>query len=76
MIRPFEIERFLSQRTGEEAVTQLFTAGATPTAVICGNDMIAISAMEGLRRLGLRPGEDVGPIGCDDMPWPRMCARR
>lgn len=63
-----EIECFLSRRTGEEAVTQLFASGATPTALLCGNDMIAISAMEGLRRLGLRPGEDVALIGCDDMP--------
>ena len=42
--------------------------GARPTALICGNDLIAISAMEGLRRLGLEPGEDVALIGCDDIP--------
>jgi LacI family transcriptional regulator len=63
-----DVECFLSRKTGEEAVTELFMRGARPTALICGNDLIAISAMEGLRRLGLRPGEDVALIGCDDIP--------
>lgn len=63
-----EIECFLSRRTGEEAVTQLFTTGANPTALFCGNDMIALSAMEGLKRLGIAPGQDVALIGCDDSP--------
>jgi LacI family transcriptional regulator len=62
------IECYLSHRTGEEAVTELFMRGQKPTALICGNDLIAISAMEGLRRLGLKPGEDVALIGCDDIP--------
>lgn len=63
-----EVECFLSRRTGEEAVTELFMRGERPTALICGNDLIAMSAMDGLRRLGLRPGEDVALIGCDDIP--------
>ena len=63
-----DVECFLSRKTGEEAVTELFLRGARPTALICGNDLIAISAMEGLRRLGLKPGEDVALIGCDDIP--------
>ncbi len=63
-----EVECFLSRRTGEEAVTMLWTAGRPPSALVCGNDMIALSAMEGLQRLGLVPGRDVALIGCDDMP--------
>lgn len=63
-----EVECFLSRRTGEEVVTELYAGGAGPTALFCGNDLIAISAMEGLRRLGLRPGTDVALIGCDDIP--------
>jgi LacI family transcriptional regulator len=63
-----EAECFLSRRTGEEVVAELFAGGRAPTALFCGNDMIALSAMEGLRRMGLRPGEDVALIGCDDMP--------
>jgi LacI family transcriptional regulator len=63
-----EAECFLSRRTGEEVVTELFARGQSPTALFCGNDMIALSAMEGLKRMGLRPGQDVALIGCDDMP--------
>jgi LacI family transcriptional regulator len=63
-----EIECFLSRRTGEEVVTELYTGPNAPTALVCGNDLIAISAMEGLARLGIRPGVDVALIGCDDMP--------
>jgi LacI family transcriptional regulator len=63
-----EIECFLSRSTGEEAVTELFMRGQRPTALICGNDLIAMSAMDGLRRLGLKPGVDVALIGCDDIP--------
>ncbi len=62
------VECPLSQKTGEEAVTELFLRGARPTALICGNDLIAVSAMDGLRRLGLTPGKDVAVIGCDDIP--------
>ncbi len=63
-----QAECFLSRRTGEEVVTELFTGSGPPTALVCGNDLIAISAMEGLSRLGIRPGIDVALIGCDDMP--------
>jgi LacI family transcriptional regulator len=63
-----EVECFLSRRTGEEVVTELFTKASPPTALVCGNDLIAISAMDGLNRLGIRPGVDVALIGCDDMP--------
>ncbi len=63
-----DVECFLSRKTGAEAVTELLMRGPRPTALICGNDLIAISAMEGLRRLGLTPGDDVALIGCDDIP--------
>jgi LacI family transcriptional regulator len=64
-----EVECYLSRATGAEAVTQLFVGGRRgPTALLCGNDMIAMSAMEGLAALGLVPGQDVAVIGADDMP--------
>lgn len=63
-----QIECTVGGRTGADAVTELFTRGKLPTALICGNDVIAISAMEGLKRLGLRPGHDVALIGSDDAP--------
>ena len=63
-----EAECYLSRRTGEEVVTELYARGEAPTALFCGNDMIALSAMQGLQRMGLMPGRDVALIGCDDMP--------
>lgn len=63
-----EIECTVGGRSGADAVTEIFTRGQAPTALICGNDVIAISAMEGLKRLGLRPGHDVALVGCDDTP--------
>jgi LacI family transcriptional regulator len=64
-----EVECYLSRATGAEAVTQLFVGRRrTPTALLCGNDMIAMSAMEGLTALGLTPGHDIAVIGAEDMP--------
>lgn len=66
--RTIERECYLSRNTGEEMVLELFAKSRAPTAILCGNDMIAISAMDGLKRLGLKPGVDVALIGCDDIP--------
>lgn len=63
-----EVECFLSRRTGGDAMTELISRGAEPTAAFCGNDMIALSAMEAMRSFGLEPGRDIAVIGCDDMP--------
>ncbi len=63
-----EAECYLSRKTGSDAMTELVTRGVGATAVFCGNDMIAVSAMEAMRRLGIRPGPDVAVIGCDDIP--------
>jgi len=62
------LECYLSRRTGEDAMTELITSQCKATAVFCGNDMIALSAIDAMRRFGLRPGPDVSVIGCDDIP--------
>jgi LacI family transcriptional regulator len=63
-----EVECFLSRNTGADAMTRLISSGADPTAIFCGNDLIALSAMEAMRSFGLEPGRDIAVIGCDDMP--------
>lgn len=63
-----DVECFMSRNIGEEAVTELYMRGHKLTALVYDNDLIAISAMDGLRRLALRPGEDVALIGCNDIP--------
>ncbi|MDJ1006362.1 MAG: LacI family DNA-binding transcriptional regulator [Paracoccaceae bacterium] len=63
-----ELECFLSRRTGSDAMSELISRGSEPTAVFCGNDMIALSAMDAMRAFGLEPGRDISVIGCDDIP--------
>jgi DNA-binding LacI/PurR family transcriptional regulator len=37
-------------------------------AVFCGNDLLAIAAMEVLRDAGVQPGRDISVVGMDDIP--------
>lgn len=39
-----------------------------PDALLCFNDMNAFGAMMGLRRKGVRVPDDIGLVGCDDVP--------
>ncbi len=63
-----EIECYMSRKTGGDAATELITRRIGATAVFCGNDMIALSAMDALRKFGIRPGPDMAIIGSDDIP--------
>lgn len=42
-------------------------ASTPPTAVLCGNDLMAIGAARWLEDHGLRIGRDVSLVGCDDI---------
>lgn len=44
-------------------------AGETPTAVVAGNDLIALGALRALRVHGLRCPDDVSVVGFNDMPF-------
>ncbi len=58
----------LAQGSGMGAMKQLLAQSQRPSAVVCGNDVIAVGAMDAIRRLGLTPGVEVSVIGCDDIP--------
>lgn len=52
---------------GREGLRVLLARRAgLPSAVMCFNDSVAIGVYEGLRAVGLRPGEDLSVIGFDD----------
>jgi len=51
---------------GQAAATRLLDRGAT--ALVCGNDLMALGAIRAVRRHGLRVPEDVSVIGADDSP--------
>lgn len=56
---------------GGEAAMRVLLAqpqGMRPTAVLCGNDLMAMGAARALRAAGLAPGRDVALIGCNDHP--------
>ena len=51
---------------GEELAGVLGHLETVPDAVVCASDLLAIGAMRGLRRLGLRVPDDVAVTGWDD----------
>jgi LacI family transcriptional regulator len=53
--------------TGAEAFARLMQTDPRPTAVLCGNDVLAVGAMMMARKLGLRVPEDVSVTGFDDI---------
>lgn len=53
--------------TGAEAFAQLMQSSEPPTAVLCGNDVLAVGALGRARDLGLDVPRDVSILGFDDI---------
>jgi LacI family transcriptional regulator len=54
--------------SGYKAMRQLLDGGADFTAVVVGNDQMALGAMRALREKGLSIPDDVSVVGFDDIP--------
>lgn len=54
-------------REGAEAFERLMHRHPRPTAVLCGNDVLAAGALQMARRLGIRVPEEVSVTGFDDI---------
>ncbi|MER7796247.1 LacI family DNA-binding transcriptional regulator [Microbacterium sp. NPDC096154] len=54
---------------GEEAMARVLAAGPAPTAVVTGNDLVALGAIHALRKHGLSVPGDVSVVGFNDMPF-------
>lgn len=68
-VRPeWVIEGDLTQRGGYEAMNTLFALKKRPTAVIAGNDLMAIGAMDAVKDRGLKIGRDISIGSFDDIP--------
>jgi LacI family transcriptional regulator len=52
---------------GAAAAARLLGRADRPRAILCGNDLIAIGAVEAARKAGLRVPEDVAIVGFDDI---------
>lgn len=53
--------------TGYQATLDLMTKQRKPTAILCGNDIIAIGACNALAHLGYEVGSDIAVVGFDDI---------
>jgi Transcriptional regulators len=61
----------LSEEGGRELARELLALKdwrARVDAVFCGNDILAIAAMQALREAGVEAGRDISIIGMDDIP--------
>ena len=58
-----------TQAAGAEAADRLFDSAAGFTAVLAGNDLLALGCYDALARRGLRCPEDVSVVGFNDIPF-------
>lgn len=61
------IEKPYSLRGGQEGMAEMLKMANRPTAIICGNDILAIGAMAETRRLKIKVPKDISVTGFDDM---------
>ena len=47
-------------------------SGALPDALFCGNDLVALAAIQALRRRGIDVPGEVSVLGFDDLPMANM----
>jgi LacI family transcriptional regulator len=52
--------------SGYEATRELMNLRSPPTAIFCGNDLMAVGCYEALHELGLKIPDDVAVMGYDD----------
>jgi LacI family transcriptional regulator len=60
-------ERRYALAAAREGLQQLMQAPTPPTAVICGNDVLALGALLEAQRLGLEVPRDLSIVGFDDL---------
>jgi LacI family transcriptional regulator len=58
----------MTQSSGAWAASDLLERSPEISAIVCGNDLMAIGAMKAIRERGLRVGMDIAVGGFDDIP--------
>ena len=66
------IETPYSIENGANALRQMMETSPRPTAVICGNDVLAVGAVQMARELGLAVPGDISITGFDDIELARV----
>ncbi|WP_415400616.1 LacI family DNA-binding transcriptional regulator [Tateyamaria sp. SN3-11] len=67
----WDIETPYSVGAAKDAVTQLVSEGDLPTAIICGNDVLAWGALHALSKEGLSVPRDISVTGIGDFKGSR-----
>jgi len=62
-----DVEGAMTIEDGERAAGEMFDAGHVPTALFCGNDLMAIGAEQAAIARGLRIPDDIAIVGYDDI---------
>ena len=60
-----------TEESGWRAGSEIATLAQRPTAVFCGNDMMAIGCLAALAEAGVRVPQDIALAGFDDIPIAR-----
>lgn len=65
----YVVEGDYKEGSGAKAVDRLMQLQVPPTALVAGNDLIALGALGACRRLGVRVPEELSIIGFNDVPF-------
>src|SRR5205085_8529 len=57
------------QDGGRRMAAELLALPEPPTALLVGNNLMTLGALETIHGMGLRIPDDVAIVGYDDMPW-------
>ncbi len=68
----YVLEGDFTSESGYALAVQAMNLSHPPTALICGDDMMAFGAMQALKESGYRVPEDVSVIGFDDISLARF----
>jgi LacI family transcriptional regulator len=60
---------FFTEEEGARACSELFDAEPSVTAIVAGNDLMALGCYDVIEERGLRCPEDVSIVGFNDMPF-------
>jgi DNA-binding LacI/PurR family transcriptional regulator len=63
----YEVDGLFTEEGGAQAAATLLARDPGLTAVLAGNDKMAIGAISGLKHAGRRVPQDVSVVGCDDI---------
>ena len=66
------VQKKYTVEDGKEAMSRLLRETDIPTAVFCGNDILALGAMAAVKEAGYAVGTDISIVGFDDLDISRV----